>query len=302
MAESFDLKPLVDAFGSAKSLLVVMPGSASLDAMAGALGLFAALREAGKVVVIASTGKATVEQSKLVGIDQVTESLGSRNLVVSFEYIQDAIEKVSYNVEGKRFNLVIQPKEGAKPLDPAHVSYSYEGSDAEVVFVVGAKNLAELGNLYLTEKATFDKATIVNIDNQPGNSRYGQVNVVDNMAPSMSQLVAQLLQSLGVKLTADAAGNLMQGLEAATQRFQHPGVGAETFEVAAQLLRAGASRGGIATAQQKAQADEFSQVLEQLQPKTPMTTIPEAAIPAETPSPDWLKPPKVYTGKSSSEV
>ena len=283
MLESIDLKPLVEAFGSAKSLLIVTPGSANLDTLAAASGLFVALKQADKNVIMGSTGKPVVEQSQLVGIDQVAQSFGNRNLVISFDYIQDAIEKVSYNVEGKKFNLVIQPKEGAKPLDPASVSYAYEGSDAEIIFVVGAKNLAELGNLYLTEKAVFDKAMVVNIDNQPGNSRYGQVNLVDNLAASVSQLVVQLLQTLGVKLVADAAKNLMQGLEAATQRFQHPGVGAETFEAAAQLLRAGASRAGVATVQQQAQAAEFGQVLEQLQP-----------------SPDWLKPPKVYSG--SSEV
>lgn len=283
MSESIDLKPLVEAFGSAKSLLVVTPGSANLDITAAALGLGVALKEAGKSVIMGSTGQPVVEQSRLVGIDQLAQKLGNRNLVISFEYIQDAIEKVSYNVEGKKFNLVIQPKEGARPLDPASVSYAYEGSDAEIIFVVGAKNLAELGNLYLTEKAVFDKAMVVNIDNQPGNSRYGQVNLVDNLAPSVSQLVVRLLQSLGVKLAADAARNLMQGLEAATQKFQHPGVGAETFETAAALLRAGASRAEVTTVQQQTQTTEFSQVLEQLQP-----------------SPDWLKPPKVYSG--SSEV
>src|SRR3989344_7827180 len=128
MSESIDLKPLVEAFGSAKSLLVVTPGSANLDITAAALGLGVALKEAGKNVIMGSTGKPVVEQSRLVGIDQVAQKLGNRNLVISFEYIQDAIEKVSYNVEGKKFNLVIQHKEGGRSLDPTNVSYAYEGS------------------------------------------------------------------------------------------------------------------------------------------------------------------------------
>src|SRR3989344_8470115 len=211
MLESIDLKPLVEAFGSAKSLLIVTPGSANLDTMAAASGLFVALKQADKNVIMGSTGKPVVEQSQLVGIDQVAQSFGNRNLVISFDYIQDAIEKVSYNVEGKKFNLVIQPKEGGRSLDPTNVSYAYEGSDAQIIFVVGAKSLAELGNVYLTEKAVFDKAMIVNIDIQPGNSRYGQVNVVDNLNPSVAQLVARLIIDLGLKLSADSSTNLMQG-------------------------------------------------------------------------------------------
>ena len=297
MNEVTDIKPLQEAFGTARSILVVVPGAANLDVMAGALGLFTALKEAGKSVIVASDSQAKVEFSRLVGIDQLTGKLGNRNLVISFDYIQDAIEKVSYNVEGKKFNLVIQPKEGGRSLDPTNVSYAYEGSDAQIIFVVGAKSLAELGNVYLTEKAVFDKAMIVNIDTQPGNSRYGQVNVVDNLNPSVAQLVARLIIDLGLELSADSATNLMQGLEAATQKFQHPGVGADTFEMAANLLRSGASRQAQESKQQQAAADQFGQVLEQLRPAAKLPPL-EPAEEVPVASPDWLKPPKIYSGST----
>lgn len=276
-----DIKPLQEAWAKTQSLLIITPGNSSLDAWAASLGLYLAIQESGKSTIVASSGQPLVAQANLVGIDQVTSKLGNRNLVISFDYIQDSIEKVSYNVEGKKFNLVIQPKEGTKPLDPTSVNYNYEGSDAQIVFVVAAKTLAELGDLYLTGKKVFDQSLLVNLDNQTGNSKYGQVNLVEPLAISLSGLVLNLIQTLGLPLSPDTANNLWQGLEAATQKFQHPNLTADTFEAAATLIRAGAKRSA---------------------PLSPPPAV-KPFIPTETPispSSDWLKPPKIYRG--SDEV
>ncbi|MBI4034808.1 MAG: hypothetical protein HY381_00240 [Candidatus Chisholmbacteria bacterium] len=275
-----NLKPLEEIFPTAKSLLIVTPETAQVDQLAAALGLYVALKEAGKGVTVANPKPAMAEYSRLVGIDQLTQKLGNRNLVISFDYVEEAIEKVSYNVEGGKFNLVIQPKEGVKPIDPQSVNYNFEGSDAQVVFVIGAKTLADLGDLYITEKGVFEKALIVNIDNQLANAKFGQVNLVET-ASSVSQLVAEMMQDLKLTLSADSAGNLWQGLVAGTQNFQSPTVTADTFEVAAMLLRSGANR--QKEVMEPEQGQQFSQVLKQLQPAAPAS--------------DWLKP-KIYKGST----
>ena len=295
-----DLKPLKDAFTQSSSFLVVTPASANLDTLAAALSLYLSLKDAGKSVIIANPKPPLNEHSRLVGIDQVTQKLGHRNLVISFDYVQDAIEKVSYNVEGKKFNLVIQPKEGNPPLDPQSVNYSYEGSDAQVIFILGAKSLPELGDLYLTEKAVFDKALLVNLDNQTANAKFAAVNILDNQALSLSQLVLELVRELNLKLTPDIANNLFQGLESATQNFQHPQVNADIFETAALLLRSGATRTPSPTAAQTQQNQEFKHVLKQLQPMPPQVSQanpPASSDTPDIPSPDWLKP-KIYQGST----
>lgn len=287
--ETPDVKPITEALATARSLLVVTPPAAGMDQLAAALGLYLTLKEAGKAVVVANPKPAVTEYARLVGIDELTQKLGNRNLVVSFNYVQEAIEKVSYNVDGGKFNLVIQPKEGAAPLDPASVSYSYEGTDAQVVFVIGAKTLAELGDMYLTEKRVFEQAVVVNVDNQLANAKFGQVNWVDVASPSVSEIMVKLIQSLGLKLSSDGAGNLWQGLQAATNNFQGPKVGAGTFEAAAAVLRAGARKDNLAHLPSSQEATEFNQVLKQLQPQS------EPAGAAT----EWLKPPKVYKGSMS---
>ena len=107
--------------------------------------------------MIGSPSKMRVEHSRLVGIDKISEKIGNRNLIISFDYKEDSIEKVSYNVEGEKFNLVIQPRSGYPPLDKSSVDFSYEGIDADVIFVIGAQKLEDLGAIYDKERQAFSR-------------------------------------------------------------------------------------------------------------------------------------------------
>lgn len=226
----------------AKSVFVLLPQNPSFDATAAALALFLSLKQAGKGVFIGSPTKMRVEFSALVGIDRISDKIGNRNLIISFDYAEDAIEKVSYNVEEGRFNLVIEPKSGRPPLDSKKVSFSYEGIETPLIFIVGAKRLEDLGALYEKERQAFNEITVVNIDRATANSKFGQINLVNQEAASLSEIIFQLLKNLNLPLNIDISENLLKGIEAQTQNLQAPFAGPDTFETIAQLMRAGAKR------------------------------------------------------------
>lgn len=236
------LEEIKKALDNAKSVFVLIPRNPSLDSTAAALALYLVLKETEKSVAIGCPTKMRVEYNRLVGIDQISDKVGNRNLTISFDYKEDSIEKVSYNVEGGRFNLVIQPKSGYPPLDSKSVEFSYEGIEAQVIFVIGAQRLEDLGELYAKEREAFGKATVINIDRAQANTKFGQVNLVEPSSISISELMFSLIKQLGLKMDMDVAGNLLKGIEMQTQNFQAPFTGPDTFEVAAQLLRSGARR------------------------------------------------------------
>lgn len=227
---------------TAKNIYVLIPQNANLDATAAALSLYLSLKESGKNVIIGSPSQMRVEFSQLVGIDKITDKTGNRNLTISFDYKEESIDKVSYNVEGDKFNLIIQPRAGFPPLDQENVNYSYEGIDAQIIFVVGAQKLESLGNLYEKDRQAFSDAQIVNIDRSSANSNFGQINIVEPKSGSISELMYSLIKSLSLTINADLAGNLLKGIEAQTQNFQSPFATVFTFETAAELMKAGAKR------------------------------------------------------------
>lgn len=236
------IEEIKKALDPAKSTFVLLPHNPSLDATAAALALFLSLKESGKDVFIGCTSKMRVEFSTLVGIDRISEKIGNRNLIVSFDYAEDAIEKVSYNVQEEKFNLVIEPKSGHPPLDSKGVKFSYEGVEAQLIFIIGAKKLEDLGALYEKERHAFSEATVINIDRATGNTNFGQINVINQGAASMSEIVFQVIKKLNLPLNVDITGNLLKGIEAQTQNLQAPFAGPDTFETVARLMRAGAKR------------------------------------------------------------
>ena len=233
---------LTKAVEAAKDVLVLIRDNPKLDHVASALSLYLALKASGKSVTVASSTQMRVEFNRLVAVNKITTSIGNRNLIVSFPYVKDSIEKVSYNVDESRFNLVVQPKPGFPSLESDKVEYSYSGAEADLVFVVGAQKLEDLGVLYQAERNLFDKATIVNIDAAPTNTKFGQINLVWSEFSSASEVVVQIIEKLEFKLDQDMATNLLAGLNEATQNFQRFNVKASAFEVAAKLMQAGGKK------------------------------------------------------------
>jgi len=270
MNQNLDLSKLQQALSPAQGILVVIPKNPSLDKMAASLSLYSSLRKSGKVATVTCPQPMTMEFSQLVGVDKVTDKIGSRNLVISFDYIKDSIEKVSYNVEGNKFNLVIQPKAGLPPLDTKNISYSYSGADSELIFVIGVQRLEDLGSFYEGEKKLDGEKPIVNIDYHPQNTQFGKINIFNPQASSYSEIVTLILKTLNLPFDQDIATNLLVGLRSATNNFQSPSVSAGTFEAAAFCLRAGARR---------------------MEAPKPSEEEKKKA------SPDWLAP-KIYKGKT----
>lgn len=281
MDKYLDFKQVQDALSAAQDIFVVFPQKLSLDKIAAGLSLSLSLAKIGKKTNCFCSWPMTVEYSSLVGVDKIARELGGKNLTVSFDYIEDSIEKVSYNIENNRFNLVIQPKEGHPPLSSEKVVYSYSGNQADLIFVIGALSLEELGDMYEKNRDLFDKGNTINIDINTDSSKYAKVNLVDGEAASYSELIANLINRLKLPANEDIAGNLLKGIEEATDIFSSPNVGAGTFEAAAFCLRAGARRKTKVKVDLKPMPEEISA---EKPPKK-----------EDKPSADWLEP-KIYKG------
>lgn len=240
-----NIQDIKEAIDTGKSIFILLSQNPSFDATASALSLYLSLREAKKNVTIGSSSQMQVEYSRLVGIDKITDKIGNRNLIISFDYKEDSIEKVSYNVEGEKFNLVIQPRAGFPPLDQKSVDFSYEGVDAEIIIIVGSPKLENLGDIYEKNRQAFNDSKVINIDKSAANDKYGQINLVDPGAASISEITFAFIKSTSLPLNEDVAGNLLKGLENQTNNFQAPFTNPDTFEAAAELMRLGAKRSPI---------------------------------------------------------
>jgi phosphoesterase RecJ-like protein len=85
----------------------------------------------------------------------------------------------------------------------------------------------------------------VQIDHHPTNTNFAKVNIVDDEAASTTQILFDLLPGLGFDLDTELATNLLVGLVTDTIGFRTHNVTPQVMEIAAELMRNGASLADI---------------------------------------------------------
>src|SRR3989338_1600110 len=230
---------------NAQSIAVTLPVDPSVDKVASALSLYLSLSAAGKQVTVACSTRMTVQYNELIGVDKISTVLtgsSGRNLVISFPYQEGSIEKVSYNIENDKFNLVIEPREGFPTITQEMMKYSSSGGNIDAIVTVGCSQLEELWNLYSNNQDLYNGKQIINLDNASNNNNFAKINIVDTSAISISELMNDFINQLGLNMEPDIATNLLAGLTSATDNFSSGEVTASTFETAANLLKQGARK------------------------------------------------------------
>lgn len=85
----------------------------------------------------------------------------------------------------------------------------------------------------------------INIDHHPSNPGYGDLVYVDPAAPATGQILFELIESERLPFDGAIAENLYVAISTDTGSFQYPHTSARTFEIAAELVRAGVDVGRV---------------------------------------------------------
>src|SRR5438093_4618705 len=85
----------------------------------------------------------------------------------------------------------------------------------------------------------------INIDHHLSNPGYGDVVYVDPSAPATAEIIFRLIKSQNLPFNRDIAENLYAAISTDTGSFQYPKTSARTFEIAAELIRAGLDVGRL---------------------------------------------------------
>ena len=81
----------------------------------------------------------------------------------------------------------------------------------------------------------------INIDHHASNPGYGDLVYIDTVAPATGQIVYEFLRAENFPLTLAAADALYAAISTDTGSFRYANVTARTFEIAAELLKAGST-------------------------------------------------------------
>lgn len=93
----------------------------------------------------------------------------------------------------------------------------------------------ECSDLSRPEVAGLERAFVINVDHHLGNTMYGAVNWFDESAAACGEMVADLIDALGVPWTREIATHLYLAIATDTGGFRHGNITARTFATCARI-------------------------------------------------------------------
>lgn len=231
---------------NAKNILVVLSREPSVDDLAAGLALFLSLEQAGKKAAIVTEGIIRVGHTNLFGVGQIQNTMPTAsggNLVITLGAVVaggtvPALEKLDWHPDGNNLDLILHVLPGHK-FEPTFITPKFEDGKFDLIFTIGVPALAQLGMIYSSHQDVFAGVPLVNIDNKPANGSFGQHNLLDPQASSISEMIISLLLGLQLPFEKDIATNILSGIFAATNNLQGTNTAADTFSAVAYALQVG---------------------------------------------------------------
>ncbi len=106
----------------------------------------------------------------------------------------------------------------------------------------------ECSDLSRTGVDGFEKYFIINIDHHPGNRNFGAINWFDERAAACGEMVFDVIDALGVRLTPEIASHIYVAILTDTGGFHFSNITPRTFEICRRCTEAGAQPESIARA------------------------------------------------------
>jgi len=239
---------LTEAIKRCRSVAVILPSPANLDALGSGLALARLVEATGKPTEVISTGFAPEpHHSFMPWLERVRPALNAaREYTISLP-LSGKLHDLRHEVADGLLKINITPAEGS--LDAAGLAASAGAWRHDLVITVCVRELKEIGALLADHPRFLEETPIFNIDSHPDNSGYGTVNIVDLRASATAELVAGLIEMSEPKIIdANTATCLLAGIISETKSFRTPKVTPRTLETAGRLVAAGAQREQIVEA------------------------------------------------------
>jgi len=244
----------VDSFDQAKNIIerfqniLIIPSLDSPgDGLGSGLALFFTLKKLGKNVNIAKQ-----EIPERLRFLTELDNGPDKDFVISVDTTKGNISKMRYEKDRQDLKIYLtlnQGEIGEKDVSfvssPAAERIKFSGleKNTDLLIVLGAGSLDDLGEIFYQNTDFFYERPILNIDNDPDNENFGEVNLIE-LGSSLAEILIKLIKPMeaGYNSLIDkkTASCLLTGIIWSSQNFRNPKTRPKTFETSAFLIERGA--------------------------------------------------------------
>ncbi|HPI67265.1 MAG TPA: hypothetical protein PKZ16_01860 [bacterium] len=215
----------------------------AIDEPAAALALGILIEKMGKkATVVAEDFIFGQRMSFFDGWNKIEPALrNTRQFVVAVDLKGKKINEFSYDVKDENLLIYLLPDKGE--IRKEEVTVKDENYRFDAIIVLGAPDLESLGMIFKEQKELFFAKPIINIDNDPANENYGQINLIDQKAGAVSEIIYELINYFESNLiTKEIATILLAGIIDQTESFKKINLTPKTLFVASELVSYGADK------------------------------------------------------------
>lgn len=164
-----------------------------------------------------------------------------RSFEISVDVNLNPLDQLHYDVKDGRLLIDIVPKSGE--WSPKDVTFRHGQDRYDLVIALDCPDVHALGSLFADHADFLYRTPILNIDRDPGNEYWGQINLVDLTAVSTTEILYRLFAEWNRNLIdEDIATALLAGMISKTQSFRTSNVTPQTLQTASELIAMGARR------------------------------------------------------------
>lgn len=231
-----NLEQAKNLIARAQNILVLPAPEIQGDNLGSALALSFALKKSGK--------KVKVLAEKIPEKFQFLTSFQPdflKDFVISVDLSEKEISKMRYEKNEKDLKIYLALDKGE--IKNEDVSFLPGGGwvasspNPDLFITLGASSLESLGEFFKENGQLFSETPILNIDNQPSNQNFGEVNLIE-LTSSLAEILTNFIEK--TLIDEKIATCLLTGIVYASQNFRNPRTRPKTFETSAFLIKQGA--------------------------------------------------------------
>ncbi len=234
------IKKLID---DKKHVLITFSPKGKGDALASAVALSLYLKKLGKRVDIVSDGFVLPRQYKfLKGSETIASSFSHlQKFIITIDAKDAGVQELSYDVKDGKLRIFVTPKKGfftKEKLRTAQSDFKYD-----LIVTLNTQDLESLGSLYDNNVELFYKVPIINIDHNPSNEHFGQVNLADLTTTTTAEVIFNMINKINPEtIDEHIATALLTAIVAKTRSFKSDNIKPHTLHLASKLITLGADR------------------------------------------------------------
>jgi len=218
--------------------ICLIPNNNEPESIVSALALFYTLKELNKNVNLIIDELPQKLNFLTPSIDFINTP---KNFVISIPRSSADISQIYYEKNEHHLKIHLTIDKGR--IKKENLAFYFEDAKPDLIITIGIQDFHQQLSERLNSFGFLLGSSILNIDNDFKNKKFGTINIVE--LGSLTEIILNAIRTIGWQISQNSANCLLSGLMIYYENFKSRKTSSDVFETAAELIKRGANNNQI---------------------------------------------------------